>query len=97
MKKIKWSQKVTNKEVLGRIGEKMILLNNILHWKANWTGNILRRNYLLIAAIEGQMTELKGVGRRRKQSLDLRKRRYWELKERAEDREGWKRQFINRT
>jgi hypothetical protein len=39
------------------------------------------------------MTEVKGVGRRRTQLLDdLRnRRRYWELKEEAEDRESWKR------
>ena len=46
--------------------------------------------------IERQMTEVKGVGRRRTQLLDdLRNsRRYWELKEEAEDR---KQHFINRT
>jgi len=45
------------------------------------------------------MTEVKGVGRRRTQLLDdLRnRRRYWELKEEAEDQKRWRRQFINRT
>ena len=55
---------------------------------------------LLHDAIEGQMTEVKGVGRRRRTLLldDLRnKRRYWELKEEAEDRKRWRQQFINRT
>ena len=81
MEKITWSEKVTNKQVLDRIREKRTLLNNILHRKANWIGHILRRNCLL------QMTEVKGVGRRRTQLLDdLRnRRRYWELKEEAED------------
>ena len=60
----------------------MTLLNNIVRRKANWIGHILRRNYLLHDAIEGQMTEVKGVGRRRTQLLDdLRnRRRYWDLK-----------------
>ena len=42
---------------------------------------------------------MKEVGRRRTQLLDdlRKKRRYWELKEEAEDRNRWKRQFINRT
>jgi hypothetical protein len=42
---------------------------------------------------------VKGVGRRRTQLLDdLRnRRRYWELKEEAEDQNRWKQQFINRT
>ena len=63
MEKIKWSEKVTNEQVLERIEEKSTLLNNILRRKANWIGHILRRNCLLHDAIEGQMTEVKGVGR----------------------------------
>jgi len=99
MEKIKWSERVTNEQVLDRIGEKRTLLKNILRRKANWIGHILRRNCLLHDAIEGRMTEVRGVGRRRTQLLDdLRdRRRYWELKEEAEDRKRWRRQFINRT
>ena len=56
-----------------------------LWFTANWTGHILRRNFLLHDATEGQMTEVKGVTRRRRrrrtQLLDD-----WELKEEAEDR-----------
>ena len=60
-------------QVLGRTGEKRTLLNNILRRKANWIGYILRRNCLLHGTIEAQMTEVKGVGRRRTQLLgDLR-------------------------
>ena len=61
--------------------------------------HILRRNCLLYDAIEEQMTEVKGIGRRRTQLLDdLRnRRRYWELKEEAEDRKRWRRQFMNQT
>ena len=97
MEKIKWSEKVTNKQVLDREGEKRTLLNNILRRKANWIGHILRRNCLLHDAIEGQMTKVKGVGRRRTQLLDdLRNRRwYWELKEEAEGKKRWRRQFIS--
>ena len=82
MEKIKWSEKVTNDQVLDRIVEKRTLLNNILHRKANWIGDILSRNCLLHEAIEGQITEVKKVGRIRIQPLDvLRNRRsYWELK-----------------
>ena len=89
MEKIKWSGKVTNEQVLERIGEKRSLRR-----KANWIGHILRRNCLLHYVIEGQMTEVKGGGRRRTQLLnDLRnRRRYWELKEEAEDRKRWIRQ-----
>ena len=43
--------------------------------------------------LEGQITEVKGVKRRKTTQLlyDLRKRRrYWVLKEEAEDRKRWK-------
>ena len=61
---------------------KRTLLNDILRRKVNWIGHILRRSCLLHDAVEGQMTEVKGIGRRKTQHLDdLRNRRgFWELK-----------------
>ena len=87
MEKIKWPEKVTNKQVLERIGEERTLLHNILRRKANLIGHILRRKCLLHDAIEGQMTEVNGVRRKRTQLLDdfRNRRRYWELKKDAED------------
>ena len=38
--------------------------NNILRRKDNWSGHILKGNCLLHDAIEGQLMEVKGVGRR---------------------------------
>ena len=97
MEKINWSEKVNNEQVLDRIGEKTTLLNNALRRKVNWICHILRRNCILRDAIEGQMTKVKGIERRRTQLPDdLRNRRYWELKEEAEDKKTWRRQFINR-
>jgi hypothetical protein len=58
MKKIKWSEKITNEQVLECIGEERTLLNNILRRKANRIGHIQRRNCHLHDAIEGQMTEV---------------------------------------
>ena len=54
MDKIKWSEKVTNDEVLDRLGEKRTRLNNIHRRKANWIGHILRRNWLLHDALKGR-------------------------------------------
>ena len=53
-----------------------------------WIGHILRRDCFLHDAIEEQMTEVKAIGRRRTQLLDdfRNRRRYWEIKEEAEDR-----------
>ena len=76
MQKIKLSENVNNEKVLERIGKKRTLLNNIVRRKANWIGHILRRNCLFHDAMEGQMTKVKGVARKRTQLLDaLRKRR----------------------
>jgi hypothetical protein len=61
MDNIKWPEKVTNQEVFECIREKRILLNDIVRRKANWIGHILRRNCLLHDAIEGEMTEVKGI------------------------------------
>ena len=52
----KMSEKVTNEEVLERIGKNRTFLNNIVRRKANEICHILRRNCLLHDAIEGQMT-----------------------------------------
>ena len=65
MEKIKWSEEVINEQVLERIGENMTLLNNILRRNVNWIGHILIRNCLLHEAIDGQITEVNGVGKRR--------------------------------
>ena len=62
MEKTEWPKKVTNEEVLEHIGEKKMVLNNILHRKSNGIGHILRGNYLLHDVIEGQMTGLDGAG-----------------------------------
>ena len=93
MEKIKWPVKLTNEQVLDRIGKKRTVLNNILRRKANWIGPYSEKNY----AIEGQMTELKGVGRRTRSLIMRNRRKYSELKEEAEDRKSWRRLFINPT
>ena len=51
--------------------KKRTLLNNITRRKANWIGHILIRNCLPHDAIEGQMTEVKGVRRLEKQEKIL--------------------------
>ena len=47
MEKIKWTEKVTNEQVLEGIGEKKTLLNSILLRKSNWIGHILKINCFL--------------------------------------------------
>ena len=72
---MEWLEKVTYEEVVEHI-------NNTLCRKANWIGLHLRTNYLLHA--------IEGVGRRTQILDDLRnRRRYWELKEEADDQKMW--------
>ena len=82
MEKIKSSEIRTDEEILERIGGKKILLNNVLRRKENCIGSILRINCLSHDAIDGQMTEVKLVGKRRTHFVnDLRNRkRFWEVK-----------------
>ena len=64
--------------------------------KIDWSHS--ENTLLLYDVIEGQMTEVKVVGRRTQLLHDLRNRkRYWELKKEVEDRKSWKRQFTNQT
>ena len=54
--------------------------NNILRKEANWFRQIIRKNCHLHDAKEGQITDVKGVERKRRKQLpdDLRnRRRYW--------------------
>ena len=85
-----------NEEVLLRVKEQRNILHEIRKRKANWIGNILRRNCLLQRVIEG---EIKGGievrrrrGRRRRKLLDdlTERRGYSYLKEEALDRTMWR-------
>ena len=53
---LRWWSKTSIAIFCTNIGEKRMFVNNILRRKANWVGHILRRNFLLHYAIEGQMT-----------------------------------------
>jgi hypothetical protein len=81
------------------VSEQRNILHEIRKRKANWIGNILRRNCLLKEVIEGKIQGQKKVtrrrGRRRKKLLDdLGDRRgYSHLKEEALDRIKWMNRF----
>jgi hypothetical protein len=95
MEKISWTDRVNNEAVLYRVKEKRNILHTIRRRKANWIGHILRRNYLLSNIIEGKIIGTRRRGKRHKQLLDDLKeaRRYWKLKEEAQDCALWRTQF----
>ena len=86
-------------QVLLRVNEQRNILHEIRKRKADWIGQILRRNCLLQQVIEGkikrQIEATRRRGRRRKKLLDdLKERRgYCQLKEEAVDRTVWRNRF----
>jgi hypothetical protein len=99
MMEISWTDHVRNEEVLLRVKEQRNILHEISKRKANWVGQILRRNCLLRQVVEGKITggiEVTGRrGRRRMKLLDdLKERRgYSHPKEEALDRTVWRARF----
>jgi len=99
MEKISWTDHVRNEEVLPRVEEQRNILHEIRKRKANWIGQILRRNCLRQRVTEGEIQggiEVRGRrGRRRRKLLhDLKERRgYAHLKEEALDRTMWRAGF----
>jgi hypothetical protein len=99
MEKISWTDHVRNEDVLLRAKEQRNILHEIRKRKANWIGQILRRNCLLQRVTEGkiqggiEVTGRKGI-RRRKLLDELKERRgYSHLKEEALDRAMWRARF----
>jgi hypothetical protein len=96
MEKISWTDRVRNEELLHRVKEERNILHTIKRRKANWTGDILRRNCLLKHMIEVKLEgriEMTGRRKRRRKQLldDLKEKiRYWKLKEEALDCTLWR-------
>jgi len=90
--KISWKDKVTNEEVLMRVGEKRQLMDMISKRKKNWIGHVLRHDGLMKDVTEGRMEGKRGRGRKRVKMLDdlIGEETYAQLKRRAEDRGRWK-------
>jgi hypothetical protein len=99
MEKISWTDHVRNEDVLLRAKEQRNILHEIRKRKANWIGQILRRNCILQRVTEGRIQrkiEVTGrQGRRHRKLLDdLKERRgYSHLKEEALDRNMWRARF----
>src|SRR6187551_1651936 len=70
MEGVRWEDRVTNEEVLKRIGEKRQVIRDIKKRKGNWLGHVMRRDCLLRDAIEGAVEGKRKRGRRRYQLMD---------------------------
>ena len=91
MLKISWKEKISNDEVLMKIGEQRNLLNIISQRKHSWIGHILRHDGLLNTILEGRMEGKAARGRKRLNMLSdiLKNDSYIAVKRRAEDRSQW--------
>ena len=47
MERISWTDKITNEEVLRRVGEKRSMAETIVRRKKNWIGHIMRGDGLI--------------------------------------------------
>ena len=60
MERISWTKKITNEEVLRRVGEKRSMVETIVRRKKNWIGHIMRGDGLMKEVIEGKMEGKRG-------------------------------------
>ena len=92
MERISWTDKITNEEVLRRVGEKRSMAETIVRRKKNWIGHIMRGDRLMKEVMEGKMEGKRGRGRKRIGVIDelMINEQYGDLKRRAEDRQGWR-------
>ena len=92
MEKISYTERVTNEEVLKRVGEERQLLNLIRNRKKNWIGHILRGDGIVKEVIEGRIEGERTKGRQRAGMLgDLVVGSYGDTKRRAENGAEWRR------
>ena len=70
MKNIKWMDRVTNKKVLGRIGERRTLWKSLKKRRGQMTGHTLRHGGLLRDILEGEVGKKGGRERLRLKYFD---------------------------
>ena len=86
MEKIRWTDRITNEEVLNRVGVGRSLIEVLRNRKKKWIGHVLRGDGLLKEVIDGRMEGKRGRGRPRLGMLDdLITHSYVDMKRRAED------------
>jgi hypothetical protein len=69
MLEIKWTDSITNFEVLKRAKEERLLLKILKNRHHSWIGHIIRQNGFVVNILEGAISGKKAVGRPRLQYL----------------------------
>lgn len=90
MKMLKWTDKVTNVEVLRRVGELRTLLCTIIKREETVSDPIQRKECLLHDVVDSQV-RLKALERRKMQIIDVsrEKKKYRDLKAEVQDQQTW--------
>src|SRR6266516_3618221 len=65
LEKIRWSDRISNDEVLTIVNEERCLIKTITRRKKNWIGHVLREDGLLRDVLKGIMVENKRTGKPR--------------------------------
>ena len=91
MEKVKWTDKLANKEVISWDNESRGLMAYIKNKETRWIGYILSHENLLKFALEGGMEGKRPRGRmRRKMFNGIMEEGFVTLKKKADDRRRWK-------
>ena len=100
MMNIKWMDKITNEEVLGRIGERRTLWKSLKKRRRQMMGHTLRHGGLLRDILEGEVGKKRGRGRPRLKYFDqifgdMGCETFRQVKELARLRAEWRRVFAS--
>jgi hypothetical protein len=92
MMKIKWTERITNEEVLRRVGEKRNIINTLRRRNGKYIGHILRHSSLLKQYWRYEKnyrgrTRMAYIGQIMK---DVKTKSYARMKRLAENREDWR-------
>ena len=97
--KISWTEKITNEEVLRRMGTSTEIVRQFKTRKLQYLGHLIRHNTSQIQPIEGKIEGRKSRGRpRNTRTTDIRNTngmKYYQLKRAAEDRRRWHGLVVN--
>ena len=70
MERISWTEKITNEEILRKVGEKRSMVETIVRRKKNWIGHIMRGDGLMKEVMERKMEDKRERGRKRIGMID---------------------------